>query len=360
MKTKNKIILACCLSLIPLSISAPLILTSCTTKSEDPLAKTYQHEYDKDISLFLDKDKNEIVRKPNGKGGYFTQSYLSFRDPDDKSDTYNAWYLLMRDKKTNEIFASFCGWDYGLLTKQSKIPEIIKKGYTVPLSVKLPNNYSVEGLEYNERIPVKALGYGDIMMSELLIGDMSRINGVFPDGDIIGASSSPFVPPAIAACERLDLKDTNIKYIFKKAMHVSYFGQSINTIIFPKELIYLGYDAVTTTTADKNLILDLSYTKLIEITSQGFVNENLTKFILPSTCIRITYIECKNLEINLENVLYYENFRRNEFNNDEIIYLRSLSVRDTINGKDNEITINKNAKYFPESFPEGFEVKFFE
>lgn len=360
MKIKNKIILASCLSLIPLAVSAPLILTSCTTKSENPLAKTYQYEYDKDISLFLDKDKNEIVRKPNGRGGYFTQSYLSFRDSDVNSDTYNAWYLLMRDIKTNEIFASFCGWDYALLNKITGFPEIIKKGYTVPLTVKLPNNYSVEGLDYNERIPVKALGFGDNMMSELLIGDMSRINGVFPDGDVTSSSSSPFIPPTVAVCERLDLKDTNIKYIFKKAMHEDHFNKEISTIIFPKELIYLGYDAVTTTTASINLILDLSYTKLIEITSQGFVNRGFTKVILPSTCIRITYLGSDNLEVNLENILFYENFEKDEFNNNEIIYLRSLSVRNTINGKDNEITINKNAKYFPESFPEGFEVKFFE
>ena len=91
----------------------------------------------------------------------------------------------------------------------------------------------------------------------------------------------------------------------------------------------------------KNITFNFSKTKLIEIKGLEFINNGNTKIILPNTCKRISYIDCLastnipnlNLEINLENVLYYA---------------ESAMISCTFKNK--TVVINKDAHYF--SYPD--------
>ena len=339
MKNRNKIILGAALALSPIAIVTPLILTSCAnTNNYDPLADTYQTDYSKQISLFLDKDKKAIVKKQNDTGGYSLTQQCVFRDREANSQTYDGWYLLMRDTITGEIFASFVGWDYAYLRNSNK-PDVVKNGFTLPLSVQIPGNISVEGLDLNSRIPIKALGYGREMMIDL-IGNLNQLSGLFPDNGLSNANN--FTKPMIPVCEIFDLKETNVKYIFEMSMSVEFILKTQKTVIFPRDLIYLN-DPVNTTTNTDNLTLDLSYTNLIEIKEIWTVNRQILKIILPESCKRITQINCDNLSINLENVLYYGEGS-----------MRSVEL--SINGSTNKVVINKNSNFWDDSFPNGYEV----
>ncbi|MDE6289725.1 MAG: hypothetical protein K2L64_03080, partial [Ureaplasma sp.] len=268
MKNRNKIILGAALALSPIAIATSLILTSCSNpNSADPLADTYQTDYSKQISLFLDKDKKAIVKKQNDSGGYSLTQQCVFRDKETNSQTYDGWYLLMRDTITGEIFASFCGWDFAYLNK-SDSPDVVKNGFTLPLSVQIPSNIGVEGLDLNTRIPIKALGYGEDMMLEL-IGNLNQLSGLFPDNGLSNANN--FRKPMVPVCDTFDLKETNVKYIFDYAMSAQFIYKSQKTIIFSRELIYLE-NPVNTTTRSYDLILDLSYTNLVEIKNIDTVN----------------------------------------------------------------------------------------
>ena len=91
MKNRNKIILGAALALTPIAIATPLILASCSnTNNSDPLADTYQTDYSKQISLFLDKDKKAIVKKQNDTGGYSLTQQCVFRDREANSQTYDG------------------------------------------------------------------------------------------------------------------------------------------------------------------------------------------------------------------------------------------------------------------------------
>ena len=73
------------------------------------------------------------------------------------------------------------------------------------------------------------------------------------------------------------------------------------------------------------------------------VNQDVLKIILPESCKRITQINCDNLSINLENVLYYGEGS-----------MRSVEL--SINGSTNKVVINKNSNFWDDSFPNGYEV----
>ena len=362
MNRKNKILLGVGLSLAPLVIATPLLVTSCNSgnNEQDKLANTYQRQYQKEMSLFLDSNKKDTVTITNSNNT-ISQSYCSFQDLNTQSPTYKGWYLLLRDTSNNdEIIASFCGWNQNYLEQLgNNKPALIDNGYSIPDTILLPNNYSISGLS-SRNIPIKAIGVSNQMqgfsdlfnrfaseayfLNNVLFFDLdfSLENPRYSDEIII-----VFVP------KYLDLQNNKIKYIFNN-MDPAYGinDKSSTTIIFPSSLIFLGSNSVGVGSYYKNVIFDFSYTNLVEIEHLSFSNDENSEIKLPKSCIRISWIEAytpRNLTINLENILYYENY---DFYGAPT---RSISV-DSINDKSNEIIINKNAKFFKESFDPEFKI----
>ena len=223
MNRKNKILLGVGLSLAPLAIATPLLVTSCNSgnNEQDKLANTYQRQYQKEMSLFLDSDQKNVVTITN-INNTISQSYCTFQDLNTQSPTYKGWYLLLRDTSNNdEIIASFCGWNQNYLEQLgNNKPTLIDNGYSIPDTILLPNNYSISGLS-SRNIPIKAIGVSNQMqgfsdLSSRFASEAYFLNNVlFFDLDF--SLENPrysdeiiivFVP------KYLDLQNNKIKYIF--------------------------------------------------------------------------------------------------------------------------------------------------
>ncbi|MDE5599534.1 MAG: hypothetical protein K2I49_01210 [Ureaplasma sp.] len=365
MNRKNKILLGVGLSLAPLVIATPLLVTSCNSgnNEQDKLANTYQRQYQKEMSLFLDSNKKDIVTITNSNNT-ISQSYCTFQDLNSASPTYKGWYLLLRDTSNNdEIIASFCGWNDKYLRQiGSNKPDVVDNGYSIPDTILLPNNYSISGLS-SRNIPIKAIGVSNQMqgfneLSSRFSSEAYFLNNIlFFDIDF-SLENPRYDDIIVEICvpKYLDLQNNKIMYIFDNiGFTMNRQDESTTTIIFPETLLFLGSRSIDTTSGYKNVIFDFSHTNLVEIEYLSFLNDENLEIKLPKSCVRISRIDAyspQNLNINLENVLYYEYYYMNEPS-------RSISAK-SINNKTNEVFINKDAKYFSNSFSNGFEIKFFE
>ncbi|MDE6289795.1 MAG: hypothetical protein K2L64_03440 [Ureaplasma sp.] len=364
MNRKNKILLGVGLGLAPLAIATPLLVTSCNSgnSEQDKLANTYQRQYQKEMSLFLDSGQKNVVTITN-TNNTISQSYCSFQDLNTQSPTYKGWYLLLRDtSNNNEIIASFCGWNYNYLRQLgNNKPVIIDNGYSIPDVISLPNNYSILGLS-SINIPIKAIGISNQMqgfseLSSRFASEAYFLNNVLFLDDVFSLDDPKDVNRIIYVFipRYFDLQNNNIKYIFNNMRAV--YGvkdDSSATIIFPSSLMFLGNNSVIVGGLYKNIIFDFSHTNLVEIENLLFQNDENVEIKLPKSCVRISRIDAyspQNLNINLENVLYYEYYYMDE---------PSISISaKSINNKTNEVFVNKDAKYFSNSFSNGFEIKFF-
>ena len=305
MNKKTKIMLGLGLSVAPIVVLSSMLISSCSTKKIDPLAHTYQREYQKEMSLFLDSNKKPIVNvttnTPNGIG-VLHYSYCSFQDLNPTSKTYKAWYLLLRDtSNNNEIFASFCGWNYKYLNDLHS-PPILNDDYSIPDNITLPNNYSINGL-LTRTIPVKAIGYSYEMLGfQELSSDYSSekyfLNNILFFDEQYSAPlkdlSSLRVVTNAFATKYFDLSNNNsIKYIFGNIntfFNKKQESKAKTTIILPESLIFLGYKAINFSSDYKDVVLDFSKTKLIEIQRLEITNKGKLEIKLPPSCIRICLV----------------------------------------------------------------------
>lgn len=357
MNKKAKIMLG--LSVAPIVVLSSMLISSCSTEKIDPLAHTYQREYQKEMSLFLDSNKKSIVNvttnTPNGIG-VLRYSYCSFQDLDKTSKTYKGWYLLLHDtSNNNEIFASFCGWNYKYLKNVSS-PPILNDDYNIPDNITLPNNYSIDGL-LTRTIPVKAIGFSDEMLGfKELSNDYSSdeyfLNNILffdeqfsvPLNDLSSLSVDTITN--IFATKYFDLSNNDIKYIFgnlNTLFNKKQENKVQTTIILPESLIFLGYQAINFSSDYKDVVLDFSKTKLIEIQHLEITNKGKLEIKLPPSCIRISKIvfgwDFREYELstNLENVLYFGEYA---FSYEDLHFVN------------NTVYLNKDAEFYPTSFSE--------
>lgn len=357
-KNKNKLILGFTLVLAPISFAIPLAVTSCTSSSNNNNEETEpytQFEYQKNMNLYLDDNKGYVF---NNNG--VMKQYASFQDDDENSPTYKGWYLLLRDgNNNNKLIASFCGWNENYLDSKPVYDKINSQGYLIPSEISLPKNSSLAGWNKNTKIPVEAIGYDKTMMnySEIALANSSSLDDfakdkLFSSGEY-GEKKLPILPYTNT---KMDLSLNPIKYIFNEFTFTNTWQikpKDIN-ITFPEALIFLEKNSLYVPTYSNNVTFDFSKTKLVEIKYLEFYNKENAKIVLPNTCKRITYIwgwgkhngPNFNLEINLENVLYY---------GEEALQLCTF--------KNKTLVINKDAHFFWEpnnykywSFPEDVEV----
>ncbi|MDE6473402.1 MAG: hypothetical protein K2K73_03230 [Ureaplasma sp.] len=357
-KNKNKLILGFSLALAPITFAIPLVVTSCTSSSNNNNEETEpytQFEYQKKMDLYLNDNKDYVFENNGVK-----RQYASFQDDDVNSPTYKGWYLLLRDgNNNNKLIASFCGWSKSYLSGKEVYDKINSQGYLIPNEISLPKNSSLVGWNKNKKIRVEAIGYDKTMMnySEIASANSLSLDDFAKDklffSEEYARKTLPILPYTNT---KMDLSLNPIKYIFNEFTFTN--TQDIKpkeiNITFPESLIFLEKNSLYVPIYSNNVTFDFSKTKLVEIKYLEFYNDENAKIILPDTCKRITYIwglakvngPNFNLEINLENVLYY---------GEEALQLCTF--------KNKTLVINKDAHFFWEpdnnsywSFPQDVEV----